>query len=1452
MTIRREHRQFRVLYRAGLSHLVDFDVLGGSGRGQNLAIRLVSLLAGLSFALAFMILPRYVTAALPPAELARLAWNDEEFLISATIAVAAIFAVLAWNSVFPDKRDSFVLGLLPVRTRTFLLAKLAAVLTALGIGVAAINVFTGTIFPFVLAGNLTQGFGFFAAWWLTLFVAGSFAFFSALVLQGLASQLLAWRVFLRLSSLLQFAVLFAALGLFFLTPPFDSIAQAAATRAKSLAPFLPSFWFTGLFHLLRGDRASLFVPLAARAALGLAVVIPLAMAFYGLAYFRNMRRTVEAPDVPPASHSRTFTRIVDSIATAFKASPLDRALLLFTARTIVRSRPHRLLLAVLGGVGLAVSFAFSRSFLEGMLNERWNEPNALTMNAGALMLFCAIVGMRAMFVLPVALPENWIFQITAVRRPALYFAGVRKTLLVLAAIPVWLVSAIFYFTIWPVVPALEHTAVLFLAGILLLDLSLYQFRKIPFACSYLPPEPAQRMKAGMYCALFVAFSSTVMEIELWAMSKPARFAVFLSILLAAAVWARRRTAEFARSARNSILFEDLPSSDVLTLDLSRQRPSYADPLGDLPKEKEQQIDEEIEFHIRMEIQDRVERGDLPEAARAAVLREFGNTQLVKETTRAVWTWTTLEQILQDLRSGVRILKKSPVFSAAAVALIAVGIGGNTTIFSMIHAILTKPAPGVTSNGLVTLGLTEAGRLTDPSNSFPNYLDYAAQTRTMRSLVAIGADRVTLALRDGTYEMRCQLVTANYFDTLGVHLAKGRAFTTDEANGASGLAAVIAWHVWQNQFHGDQDIVGQPVVLNGFPATIVGVAAEGFHGVQFAPNFEIGVPLVSYVRTTGREFVLTDRTGPSVVSIGKLAPGVSLSEAQAEFTAISKRLQTAYPDANKAKMVILAPYSATAFGPWQSAQAQLFMRIVMAVGLLTLLIVCANVANLMLGRSVVRQREMAVRQSIGGSRLRILRMLLSEALVLSSIASAAAFLFAVWVSHAVVKLIPPLESGARLQPDLTPDWSVAGYATMLAVACALAFTLAPALRAWNQELLPWLKAGEHGVAQGRSMLANALVVLQLALCVLLLTAAGLATRSLHLIDTADLHFEKDHLLIVKVLTSGAAAAEQDNIALLERLRERLSALHGIVSASYASAVPPSPFGQWYGSVRAAGSTNVVPVRGIDVGPDYLHALGVRGVAGQEISASDVTAARKSAVITRHLAEALWPNESAIGRTILIGSGARNVAAISPDAAFSGIGPEAEANFVFLPERNGDDRPGMRFFHLRYTGNPQAIGLAVRAAIRQTDARVPVSEVKTMDAELEDYTAPVILIASLLGCFSTGSLIIAAIGLYAVIAFHTARRTRDFGIRMAVGASSTRILQSVLGEGLMLAAIGSIIGLALSLAAGRALRGFLYGVSPTDGLTYIGVLVLLAVISLIACYVPARRAARIDPMRALREE
>jgi predicted permease len=415
---------------------------------------------------------------------------------------------------------------------------------------------------------------------------------------------------------------------------------------------------------------------------------------------------------------------------------------------------------------------------------------------------------------------------------------------------------------------------------------------------------------------------------------------------------------------------------------------------------------------------------------------------------------------------------------------------------------------------------------------------------------------------------------------------------------------------------------------------------------------------------------------------------------------------------------------------------------------------------------------------------------------------------------------------------------------LAVLSALAFTIAPAVRAWRQELLPWLRSGENTVAAGRSALARFLVVAQIALCVLLLTGAGLASRSVYLIGQRYLHFAKDHLLLADINTAGAASA-RDDIAVLERLREHLHAIPGVVSTSYATSVPASNFGGWSDSVQAVGAAQTVRANGMYAGPGYLETLGIRGLEGRGITAEDVTAGRKSAVANRNLAQMLWPGQKALGRELVVFNETFTVVGVAPN-----MQPEVRANYVFLPEHAGNG--GSRVVYVRYAGGLGRIGPAARVAIREVDSRIPVFSLRTMEAELEEENAPVILIASLLGTFSGAALILAAIGLYAVVALQTARRRRDLGIRMALGASTQQILGTVLREGLVLAAVGGVCGVALSVAAGKGLGSLLVGVSAVDPVTYGGVIGVVGLVSLVACYLPARRATRIDPLGALREE
>jgi predicted permease len=871
------------------------------------------------------------------------------------------------------------------------------------------------------------------------------------------------------------------------------------------------------------------------------------------------------------------------------------------------------------------------------------------------------------------------------------------------------------------------------------------------------------------------------------------------------------------------------------------------------RKKDADIDDEIESHLRLAIQDRIERGERPQDARRAALLEFGSVRLATEETRAVWSWTALEQLADDVRTGSRILTRSPGVSATAVVLIALVIGGNTTIFSIVHGLLTKPAPGIEANRLVSVGWIVDTQPVHPADSYANYLELTTESTTVRPLLAFQFEQLTLTLDHGSYAIHGGLVSTNYFDTLGLRLMKGRTFTEDEGRlDASGLVAVISYRLWQNQFRAADDVIGQAIELNGHPATIVGVAPPRFMGVWLNEMSDVWVPILGYSRIH-RSVAVNQGLSGAIAMVGRLAPGITLSRAQAELDTVSRHLQALDPENNKKKRAVLFPYSATAAGDSLVAQqGSRFLAIFSIVTMLTLLIVCANVANLMLARAVTRQREMAVRQSFGASRVRIVRILLAEGFVISLAAWGVACLFAVWMSHTVVGLMPPLAAGgAPPDVDFAPDWRVVAYAMVLAILGTVAFTVAPAFRTWRLDLLPFLRAGEHGIVQGGSTMSRGLVVVQLAFTVLLLTTAGLAYRSLSVIYALDLGFNKNNLLLVTLNTTGTATSKDANIALLDRLRERLRSVPGVGSLSYARR-PPQEF--WATErVRTDGSEDGVPAERNDVGPEYLNVLGVTALLGRDLADHERARTNPGAVISQNLAEVLWPGRSALGRTVQLSSRqVVEVIGIAPNGFFSGYRRELHPGFVFVSMQQEPPGPGQATFYIRYAGRLDSVVPAIGAAIRDVDARVPIVYVRTMDAQLESLTWLVRALTTLLTLFATGSLMIAALGQYAVMAFTMRRRTRDFGVRMALGASSRQVLASVLREGLRLTAAGLATGFALTLITGRSVRSLLYGITPTDTVTYLGVFGLLALASLVACYVPAQRAARIDPIQALRQE
>jgi predicted permease len=873
------------------------------------------------------------------------------------------------------------------------------------------------------------------------------------------------------------------------------------------------------------------------------------------------------------------------------------------------------------------------------------------------------------------------------------------------------------------------------------------------------------------------------------------------------------------------------------------------------------IGDEIETHLQMAIRDRIERGESPDEARVAALREFGNVDLVQRNTREVWAWTRVEQLLQDLRFGARILWQSPALSAAAILLVALVVGGNTTIYSIVHNMLTAPAPGVEGKNLVTIGMaTPDAMLVQPFMSFPNYQDYAARAHSVRRTMAVSTERFTVSTDDGSYAVFGGLVTAQYFEVLGVTMTLGRPLRDEDMDLGTGLMAVISHRLWRDRFQSDQSIIGTRISLNGNQVTIVGVGPPRFLGALLTPGEDIWAPITPYYDLIGSRAVLFDRARETVMLFGQLAPGASLSQARAEFATLSSQLAAAYPVENKTTRATVEAYSSTAMLPVGQMGPRV-LALFSIITIVTLLVVSANVANLMLARAVARQRETAVRQSLGASRARIVRMLMAEGFAVSLIAWIAAFTFAFWMSKLLVRVLEPARYG--LLPDFKLDWVIIAYAFALAMAATLAFSTAPAIRTWRQQPLPWLKAGEQGSSPERSQLSRALVVLQLAFSVLLLTSAGLAQRTIGMLDAGDVGFDNEQLVLITVrarrtgtiVDARRTTAEREaSFASLERVREQLAAVPNVTAVSYSRRIPGA---YWLNTepVWQAGRTEPVQSMVRPVGPDYLSALALTTISGRGITTADRRGGPRVAVVNQHLATTLWPAQSPIGQTLAIGRDRDvvEVVGVAPNALFDGPVRDPRPHYVLVAEQqvNGDTITDPKFY-VRYRGALEAVTPAITKAVAAVDRDMPIVLMATMNSRLDEVLALERTVSRMLVFFAFLSLVVAILGQYAMTAFNMRRRVRDVGVRLALGASAAQVQRAVFVETLRTTALGLLLGFGLSLVAGLAARRMLFGVTPTDPPTYVGVVAVLASASLLASYLPAWRAGRVNVVEALRQE
>ena len=575
-----EGGQFRVLYRDFLRRMVDVELLSTGGDLNNLMAQFAGLLAAFSLVLAIYLVPPIAFHDMPRAALARAAWGTHEFLISTTIAVVGMFTVVCWDALLPSRRDAVVLGMLPIRTGTIFRAKIAAIGSALGAAVVAVNSFTGLSIPFSALPPGEAWLVFpraFFAYWIAMAAAGAFVFCVLLAAQGIAALLLPYAQFLKISGFLQVAAFFLVLAVYFLTPGSSDL-QLDARESLRLIGILPSFWFLALFQKLNGISEPAFEGLAARAVWVLSIALAMAGLTYTLSYWRILRLIIEQPDIAPSDRKHAASSLILLVSRGLK-TPLERAMLLFVARTIGRCRQQRNILAAFTGIGLAISLTFAKGMLYGdtqMYAEArrygfhppsWNEPNVPLLAAGFVVLILAVIGMRAVFSLPVDLKANWIFRLTDVHSPNAYFTAVRKSVFLLGATPVWITAAILYLTLWPRVPALAHLAVLVMVGTIVVETSLREFRKAPFACSYLPGKSDLRFKFGIYAIgfLFATYIGALAERNI--LETTGRILVLFTVLAFFVSRARSKWVAFAQSPIEQLQFEDSETPEVSPLHL---------------------------------------------------------------------------------------------------------------------------------------------------------------------------------------------------------------------------------------------------------------------------------------------------------------------------------------------------------------------------------------------------------------------------------------------------------------------------------------------------------------------------------------------------------------------------------------------------------------------------------------------------------------------------------------------------------------------------------------------------------------------------------------------------------------------------------------------------------------------------------------------------------------------
>lgn len=876
-----------------------------------------------------------------------------------------------------------------------------------------------------------------------------------------------------------------------------------------------------------------------------------------------------------------------------------------------------------------------------------------------------------------------------------------------------------------------------------------------------------------------------------------------------------------------------------------------------------ELDSELQFHLERQTQANIAIGMSPAEARRDALRDFGGIEQLKEECRDKRNINWLQDLGQDLRYAARMLRKAPGFASIIVLTLALGIGANTAIFSIVDSLLLRPLPAKDPGQLAVLASRQGdGPLLTPF-SIADFRDVREQTSsTFSDMLGFQLSLDGISMKGRADRVLINYVTGNYFAVLGLKPYLGRLILPSEGQTPEAdPVIVLSYAFWESHFGAAPSIIGKRILVNGHPATVIGIAPRGFFGLDPAPGVEAFLPLAmlgTYEQGWPADF-MTNRVLQNLLIFARLRPGVSLANAGAALDVVARRLSAQYPTTDK--NLQLSVYSAQFARPDPSAArtfiaaAALFLALVSLV----LLLACANIANLLLVRATGRTREMAVRAALGAPRSRLIRQLLTESILLAFLGGLGGLFLGIWGARAIGSI--DLHTPVNVPVYLGFDWRVFVYAFGAALFTGILVGIIPALRVSRTKISTALHESGRSVASGKNRFRAVLVVLQVAGSLMLLVMAGLFTRSLSAVQHANLGFDPHNVVNFVMDPTEVGYNETQGLAFYHSLLERIRALPGVQSASLTSTLPMGNYGST-DYVKISGYQNP-PGQGLPlvsysvISPDYFQTMHISILRGRAFTAADAKRSPYVAIVSEAFAKRFWPHQNPIGEHFAKVSGATNplyeVVGVAHDARFSGLSGAIDPYF-YLPLAQGYALSSLQALQIRSAAPPDTVMREGQSAIRSLAPDLPVFDVETMSESLETLAGFLVfqLGAGLAASLGLLGLILAIVGVYGVISYSVSQRTHEIGIRMALGAQRAEVLKMILGQGFVIVAAGLVLGCLCAFAAARLISNMLVGVSAADPMTYSVVVVVLGLIGLAACYVPARRAMRVDPMVALRYE